>query len=384
MALTIEQIQSLDRASLDKMTSDSYKENYDSKTNPLAGQFRARIEAIERGPRTTTRPAGSVRGPEPSATPASTSFDPSFDDVPASAPDFPAAAPAPVAAQPAAQPAAVVTDFSQLPELEHSYQPMVDGKPAGGRQTFRYRTVNDPNDPNSLVLQLQRAHSYASARIRTLSRDRKLDSIAAAGAAPRTQTEKEVPTTVEGLAVELKAQREQNFALSVRAAVNEFQASVDWAKYRSNENAQSVILAVERAADDPTDPASYQRAFNNMKEFLVPVAMEPIPAPAPAPVAATPAPATPAVRPANTSRIATGLSNADQTSLEDPVFEQPIKVVGVKLLIDGKSQMMDFRSWDRLSSDSQKKILRNSANAAAINALYDAENERRAAARGGR
>src|ERR1700678_3124563 len=289
--MDLQQISSLTRESISKLTSEQYREAFNDQTTGSA--FRQRIDEIENSPRpaatSPTRANGRVRADEPSTAPAQTqSFDPSFDDQPTAAPDFPAAA-APVAAQPAAQPAAVVTDFSQLPELEHSYQPMVDGKAAGGRQTFRYRTVNDPNDPNSLVLQLQRAHSYASARIRTLSRDRKLDSIAAAGAAPRTQTEKEVPTTVEGLAVELKAQREQNFALSVRAAVNEFQASVDWAKYRSNENAQSVILAVERANSDPTDPQSYHAAFMQMRGFLEPVVSAAAPhAEVPAPVVIAP------------------------------------------------------------------------------------------------
>jgi hypothetical protein len=371
--LTVEQIQNLDRAGLNRMTSEQYKETFDDPT--LGDAFRKRIDFIENSPKTapTQRPNGRVRADESVVSaPTPTTFDPSWDDSP-NPPAVAAPAPALVAA-------------TEGEEKVHSYQPVDrNGRPVGGKQVFKYRTDAE------LIEKLTKAHSASSARIRELSRDRKLDSIASAGKAPRTQPEKEIPTTVEGLAAELRAQRESNFVLSVRAAVNEFQASVDWAKYRSNENAQSVILAVERAGDDPTDPASYQRAFLNMQQFLEPVVpataaatVEPTPAPAPAPKAATPAPVTPAVRPANTARIATGLSNADQTSLEDPVFEQPIKVVGVKLLIDGKSQVMDFRSWDHLSSDSQKKILRNSANAAAINALYDAENERRAAARSAR
>jgi hypothetical protein len=374
--MNIQEINALTKASVGQLTSEAYLVAFNDAVT--GKQFAEKINALENAPRTATtatRPRGSVRG-EAAATPAETSFDPSWDDAPS----------APAAATPVVEPAPVATkeqEISELPLMEHSYQPMVDGKPAGGRQSFKYRTVNDPNDPNSLVMQLQRAHSYASARIRTLSRDRKLDSIAAAGAAPRTQPEKEIPTTVEGLAAELRAQRESNFALSVRAAVNEFQASVDWTKYRSNENAQSVILAVERAADDPTDPASYQRAFLNMRDYLEPVK----PATAAAtvesiPAAAVVAPA-PAIRPAQRAGISTGLSNVDQTSLENPVFEQPIKVVGVKLLIDGKTQVMDFRSWDRLPSDRQKAILRNSSNVAAIEALYTAENERRAAARSG-
>ena len=374
MALTIEQIQTLDKASLDQMVSDTYKDAFN---DPQTGEaFRKRVDEIQNTPRTpAARPHGNVRGDISSEQPASPVFDPSFDDVPNSGPS--AAVPAP-----AAQPAAVAS--TELPEKIHRYWPTNrSGKKIGGEQIFKYRTDAE------LIEKLTKAHSASSTRIRELSRDRKLDSIAAAGAAPRIQPEKEVPTTVEGLAAELRAQRESNFVLSVRAAVNEFQASVDWAKYRSNENAQSVILAVERAADDPTDPASYQRAFSAMKAFLEPAAVAEVPAAAPAPVVEQPQPAAPkaavpAVRPATTARIATGLNNADETSLENPAFEQPIKVVGVKLVIDGKNQVMDFRSYDRLPSETQKKILRNGANAAAIEALYAAENERRAAARSGR
>jgi hypothetical protein len=358
------------KSEVDKMTSEQYRNLFD--TDP---EFRVYVDGeYNAAPSTTTRKAGNVRGEEPAQTPAQAqSYDPSFDEQPA-----PVAAP--VAVQPAAQPAPV----AELPEKIHEYQPVDrNGRPVGGKQVFKYRTDAE------LIEKLTKAHSASSARIRELSRDRKLDSIAAAGAAPRIQPEKEVPATVEGLAAELRAQRESNFVLSVRAAVNEFQASVDWAKYRSDENAKSVILAVERANDDPTDPASYLRAMTNMKEFLVPVAAAPVTAtvePTPASVAPAPkAPApAPAVRPSQRVGISTGLSSSDETSLENPAFEQPIKTVGVKLLIDGKTTVMDFRSYDRLSSDVQKKILRNGSNQAAIEALYAAENERRAAARSGR
>jgi len=373
-------IAKLTRESISRLTSDEYLTAHN---DPTTGkEFASKVNEIENGPRTpSTRPQGSVRGPE-AQTPAQVqSFDPSFDGD-----EQPAPAPAPVAAAPApAQPAAMVTDCSQLPELEHSYQPMVDGKRAGGLQKFKYRTVNDPNDPNSLVMQLQRAHSYASARIRTLSRDRKLDSIASAGAAPRIQPEKEVPATVEGLAAELRAQRESNFALSVRAAVNEFQASVDWTKYRSDENAKSVILAVERAADDPTDPASYQRAFHNMRDYLEPVSQPvaaPVPAVEPAPVVVE-QPKAPAVRPATTARIATGLNNDNQFNPE--VEAAPVKVQGVRIVMpSGKTEVLTLAAYDKLSTDVQKRILRNGSNQAAIEALTVAEDQAKAARRGGR
>jgi hypothetical protein len=225
-------------------------------------------------------------------------------------------------------------------EIGREYQPTTaDGKPIGGKQVFRGKTVEEVLD------KVVAAHNAASARIRILSRDRALEKIAEGGATPRTQPEKEVPATMEGLANELRAQREQNYILSVRSAVNQFQTNVGWQKYRSQENAESVVLAVQKANDDPTDSASYLKAFNNMKDFLVPVepvvaAAAPVtevPAPAPAPVVVTPAPAVP---PSSTGRVGTGISNADVFN-EEPVFEQP-KVQGVRLTIDGKPKSWTF------------------------------------------
>ena len=131
------------KSEVDKMTSEQYRNLFD--TDP---EFRVYIDGPEyNAPRTATRPNGSVRQ-EP-AQPAT--FDPSFDlddEQPA-----PALAPAAVA-EPAQS--AAVTDFSQLPILEHSYQPEVTDKktgkvtPIGGRQVFRYCTVSDPADETLL------------------------------------------------------------------------------------------------------------------------------------------------------------------------------------------------------------------------------------------
>jgi hypothetical protein len=374
--MNIQEINALTKASVGQLTSEAYLAEFNDAVT--GKQFAEKINALENAPRTATtatRPRGSVRGEEPSATPAS-SFDPSFDEIPAApAPAVPA--PAPVAE-------------TEGEEKVHSYQPVDrNGRPVGGKQVFKYRTDAE------LIEKLTKAHSASSARIRELSRSRKLDEITDAGvtATKVPRPTDVVPATPEELAKELRAVRESNYALSIRVAANTFLENCpEYAtRYRTQANNESLILAIHRANDDETDPEAYMRAFTKMRDVMEPVvAAEPtpvvvaVPAPAPAPVVPAPAPATPAIRPAQRAGISTGLSNADQTSLENPVFEQPIKVVGVKLLIDGKSQMMDFRSWDRLSSDSQKKILRNSANAAAINALYDAENERRAAARSAR
>jgi len=210
-----------------------------------------------------------------------------------------------------------------------------------------------------------------------------LDSIAAAGAAPRVQPEKEIPRTVEGLAAELRAQRESNFVLSVRAAVNEFQASVGWAKYRSDENAKSVILAVERAADDPTDPASYQRAFHNMRDYLEPVSQPvaaPVPAVEPAPVVVE-QPKAPAVRPANTARVATGLNNDNQFNPE--MEAAPVKVQGqVFTMPDGKKQVLTGLDLQRMGTDTMKRLLRSPDNARKADILWQQLEDAKAAARG--
>jgi hypothetical protein len=364
--LTLEQIQSLSKAELGRMTSDSFKENHD-KTNPNFEQFRARVDAVEAQPAQATRKAGSVRGPEP--TPASAQpFDPSFDDSPN---------PAPAAVQPAQQP--VVETPAELPEQTFEYQPVskTTGKPVGGLQRFKYRTQDE------LIQKLAAAHSAASVRIRELSRDRKLEDIVSSGPTAKNFTPStEVPKTMDELAKELLEQRQQNFLLSVREALNAFQLSVDWSKYRSQAAAESIILAVQKAGDDPTDPQSYHRAFLAMKEFLepvVPVAAPVVEVPAPAPVAAA-APAVPKVR---TVGVSTGFSNADLTSSNDP-FEvvAPTQTTGVRLTMpNGQKQVMTLQEWNRQSSEFQKRVLRSSANVAQIEALYDAEDQRRAAAR---
>ena len=108
-----------------------------------------------------------------------------------------------------------------------------------------------------------------SAKIRTLSRDKALENISASGAAPRFEPEAELPTTLEGLGAELKAQRQQSFLLSVRAALAEFQAGVDWSKYRHDpENGKSLVLAIERLGLSPAEPASYLQAMEHMREYL--------------------------------------------------------------------------------------------------------------------
>jgi len=372
VALTIEQIQSLDRASLDRMTSDAYKENFDAATNPNAAQFRARIEAIENAPRTATRVRGNVRGEEASAPTPTPGFDPSFDD-----------SPNPPAAQPAAavEPAAPATVDESLPELIHEYQPVDrNGRPVGGMQRFKYRTDAE------LIEKLTKAHSASSARIRELSRNKKLEEIVAAGPTAKNFTPStEVPKTMEELAKELLEQRQQNFLLSVREALNNWQlGNPEWAeKYRANpENAKSLVLAISRAGDDPSDPASYQRAFVAMRDFLEPLVTATVEVPAPAPVVAQPkvAPVESTTVTRRAVGVPTGFSNADSTS--DDLFVEPTKVAGVRIVMpSGKTEVLTLAAYDRLSTDVQKRILKNGSNAAAIEALTVAEDARRMAAR---
>jgi hypothetical protein len=288
--LSIEQIHKLDSAALERMPSDAYKAEYEGHNAEI---FKVRVNEIETSPRTTQRPAGSVRVEQPAT------FDPSFDSE--------------AAVQPAAAPASATvrsvtaesTDdpFASLPIQTHSYQPRSrDGKtPIGGLQVFKYRTVSDPRDKNSLVRQLTKSHAAASARIRELSRNRRLEEIASSGpqAAPSTH----VPETIEELAKELVATREEAFLASVRAALAEFQRTAEWQKFRSKENAETLVLAVHKANLDPRDPASFHRAFADMREFIQPVAV------------VAPAPPAPAQQAPVVSRegvpVASGLSRAD-------------------------------------------------------------------------
>ena len=141
----------------------------------------------------------------------------------------------------------------------------------GGLQRFKYRTKDE------LIEKLAAAHSAASSRIRELSRNKKLEEIVSSGPTEKNFTPStEVPKTMEELAKELLEQRQQNFLLSVREALNSFQLSADWTKYRSKANAESVVLAVERLGLSPADPASYHTAFQHMKDVLEPV-VEPAP-----------------------------------------------------------------------------------------------------------
>jgi hypothetical protein len=145
-------------------------------------------------------------------------------------------------------------------------------------------------------------------------------------------------------------------------------------------NAVAMTRWVEKSGRSPADAQTWELAFKALKPHLatVEVAAEPV---AVEPVVEVPAPApAPAVRRAN--GVPTGISNAD-TFNEEPIAVAA-KVQGVRIVLDGKTQIVDLRTWDRIPSDVQKRALRNQSNASAIDSLYRAADERRAAARGAR
>jgi len=349
-----------------RMTSEEYKNNLETHGDA----FRKRIDELDAQPKTARRASGSVRGAD-APTPASTSFDPSFDDSPSAQPSVAAAA----------QPAAAVE--AELPLKEHIYQPTdKNGKPCGGRQRFEYRTDAE------LIEKLSKAHSAASSRIRELSRNRKLEEIATAGpTAKNFKPSTEVPATMAELSAELLEQRQQNFLLSVREALNAFQLSADWAKYRSKENAESIVLAVSRAGSDPTDPQSFHAAFSQMKEFLIPVqaaetVANPVPAPTVEPVAAVAVIPEPAVR-ANAPRFATGLSSSD-SSFSEEAAPEPVRPGQVFTMPDGTKKVFTAHDLERMPSDAMKRLLRAPANAQKADILFSQQEQEKAARMGRR
>jgi hypothetical protein len=370
--------ETLSKQELNAMTSDAYKAAFEGANGD---DFRKRVSELENQPAPAGRKRGSVRGEEASPSAPTQGFDPSFDDAPTAAPDFPAVAPV-------VEPAPVATkeqEISELPLREHSYQPMVNGKAAGGLQKFKYRTVNDPNDPNSLVLQLQKAHSYASAKIRQLSRDRKLGEITDAGVeATKVPRPNALPKNVT-----LEELAQQNYILSVRSALSEFKLRCPEyvQRYVSDENAQALILHVQKRGDE-TSPESYIEAFQwAVREGVIepvvaavpaPVVVAAVPASASAPVAAVPAPAPEPAR--RTYGIPTGLSSLDGG--EDNTPAAPLNAApSVGIVING-TRITSIAQWDRLSADAQKKALRNPSLAAIVNQMYDQQAQEATARRG--
>lgn len=358
--MNIQEINALTKASVGQLTSEQYLTAHN---DPATGkQFAEKINQLENAPKTpatetAARPHGNVRGPD--ATPASTSFDPSFDDAPAPA----AAAPAPAA--PAAPAPGTLAIWR--------YQPTdSQGRKVGGEQVFKYDPTLPVDDPQSLASQLTKAHSFATRALKEKKTQAFIESVT-----PAEDTGYQEPARLSMFdhpeAEKLNAMTDAAMNNGVLSALNLFkQRHPEFVLGKAN--AVAMLKWVEKSKRNPADGATWEAAWTALKPYLLPDEAEV--APAPAPVVEQPK-AAPAVRSASASRVGTGLSNADVFN-EEPVVV-PTTVQGVKLVIDGKTQVIDLRGWDRLTSDAQKRLLRNASNASAIDALYRADEERKAA-----
>ena len=358
--MNIQEINQLTKASVSQLTSEAYKEAFN---DPTTGrQFAEKINALENAPQTptATRPHGNVRGPEP-ATPASTSFDPSFDDAPAPA----AAAPAPAPTQPAAPGNLAVWE----------YQPADgQGRPVGGLTTIQVRSISAERAPTIVGQPVDQG---------TLVRNDCVEGKEDSGVHRVCETrgtgyrEPALLSTFDHPEAEASMQMTQN------AINNGVMSALNLFKQRHPEfvlgeaNAVAMLKWVEKSGRNPADGQTWELAWKSLRPYLLDAEVQAAEVPAPAPKAAAPA-----VRTNTTARVGTGLSNAD-TFNDEPVVA-PATVQGVKLTIDGKTVVMDLRSWDRQSSDFQRRALRNPSNASAIDALYRADDDRKSAVRSGR
>ena len=367
---------------LDAMTSDQYKQNFEG---PNGAAFRARINELENGPRpAATRPAGNERGEEgPASTPGMTSFDPSFDNDPNDGPSSaaPAAVPPargvrgrveqPAAAQPAAAP-------RQL--LEWVYQPTdKEGRPLGGLQKFKYDPSLPVDDPKSLASQLTKSNIH----VRRMAAEKKIEAVIDEVKRVETGYKPPVFLTVDQHpdAEALNEVTRNTIANGIQSAMNAFrQGHPEFVA--SEANAVALVKWVEKSGRNPVDAQTWELAWAALKPYIavVPVPAAEVPAPAPAPVAVVAAPVV--VTTHHAVGAATGLSDAD-TFNEEPVAVAT-KVQGVKIVLDGKTQVVDLRTWDRMPSEQQRRVLKIQSNAQAIDALYNAEVQRRSVARGAR
>lgn len=394
--MDLQEIAKLTRDSVSRLTSDQYKAAFEDQTT--GQQFAAKVNDIENAPRTASRPQGNVRTDAQPVQPASTGFDPSFDDEP------PAATPvAAVTAEPS-QPVAAATVDESVPELVHEYQPVdKQGRPIGGKQRFTYRTQSE------LIQKLTKSHSAASARIRELSRARKIDEITAVNAntkvarpePPKELTAQErvelqlkcdrlraegrgaeaaklelnatLGVDVTTLAQQLRDSQQRNYEVAIRGAIAEFRAACpEYVQFHSDENAQSMILFIGKKGLDETDSASYHEAFKEMKGYMEPLATATA-VPAPPVTVATAAPATPALRQMPHVPLPTGLSRADGGDDFTPA----------KPLNSRPQPQWTAEKIDALPAESYKRIVRDPRMAALFDRVLTEHEEKKAAARRG-
>jgi hypothetical protein len=324
---------------------------------------------------------GAVKPPERAQEPAQ--FDPSWDESPTASAPAPAKAKAPAA-------------DAELPELVHEYQPCLNGKPVGGKQVFKYRTQDE------LIQKLTDAHKNATLELRRRKKDSALEELTTANierkikppAEPRVLTPAEqlelqhkceklrasgehaaaaklelnavLGIDVTDLAAQLRESQQEAYVSAVKGALAEFRASnPDYVqRWQCDENAQTLILYIQRRGLDETSAASYQEAFTAMREHLVEVAA-PVSVPVPTPA--------PQVEPAPVRRtvaLATGLTNADASDIGvSPVLQQTGKFAGLTL-----------EKINKMSGDEYKRYVRDPA----FSEYYDGLQAAAAARRGRR
>jgi hypothetical protein len=258
------------------------------------------------------------------------------------------------------------------------------GRKIGGEQKFFYDPNLPAEDPNSLASQLTKSNIH----VRRMANRRKVEAVIESvksvdGYKPPTL----LTTDQHPNAQELNAMTMSAHDNAVRSALNLFRQNHPEFPL-GNENAVAMMSWIAKSGRSPLEEQTWEVAWQSLRSYLVtetPAAEIPAPAPAPAPVVTAPVAvaAAPAVPPSNAGRFGTGLSSAD--SFNPEVEAMPAKVAGVRLTMsDGTKQVMTLQEWNRQSSEFQKRVLRSSANAAQIEALYDAEDQRKAAVRSGR
>lgn len=346
---------------------------YDSLPSEVEKEFRqgphkeAFIKKLDECSNAPAQPRAQSSQPAP--TPGQTSFDPSFDE----SPDGPSA-PAKAAAQSAVEVQAEPVVEGE--EKVHSYQPVdKDGRPVGGKQVFKYRTDAE------LIEKLTKAHSAASARIRTLSRDRLIEEVQAVATKyeePKFLDPKDNPNA-EAIN-KLTTNAVKNATLS---ALNLFQQNHP-EYHRNNENAAVLIQYISRSGSDPGDAQTWDTAFDwAVRKNLLELA--PVVAAIPAPVVEAPAPVrtTPAARPV--MRPSTGLSNIDASTPDAPA--EPIRTASNAtggqhfVLPDGRRMTITAAELDRIPSATLSRLMKNRENCARLEILYAEQDAARAARR---
>jgi hypothetical protein len=368
--------ENLTPADVERMPSEVYRENFKS------AEFRDKVNSFEessaqRGaaPQLEAAPPRSVRDRQEGIPRAAVapevlgSFDPAFDEEPPAvvpvvpvaaieppeSPVAPVAPVAPIAPAPVAA-AAVVPPASE--ELTWEYQPTLDGIPVGGKQVFKYKTLEELRD------KLTAAHTSATLELRRRRSEGLVsDTKVAEGGTPMPDMEwfetvspdeeaalrqalvdPEKAASAKARLAEskrnamLNQQQEEILNLKVESAARAFRMShPEYLNVEANNSALVRYIISKKL--DPTNRQNFELAYNTFREngalFGRPEKTE-VQQPAPpalvveAPIVreekTVPKPQAPVVTPARisevpapqtkrtTAPIATGLSNVDSTN----------------------------------------------------------------------